>query len=120
MNSKISAMETELSELKAYKENVEKNNVLSEKNGILDKWAENLKGDAKFEALKDSLDNYSVEELERECKCIFADAKANFTFAAKPKDDSVVRIAVTDEKSVPTSPYGDLFEKYGRNYEERK
>lgn len=120
LRANYSAMETELGELKAYKENVEKNTVLSEKNGILDKWTENLKGDAKFEALKDSLDNYSVEELERECKCIFADAKANFTFAAKPKDDSVVRIAVTDEKSVPASPYGDLFEKYGRNYEERK
>ena len=111
MRTNYSAMESEVAELKAYKAEIEKNFAMAEKQEVLNKWADNLKDNAQYEALKDSLDNYSKDELERECKCIFADAKAQFTFAAK-KDD-VVRIAVPVAQDKPTSPYGDLFEMYG-------
>lgn len=113
MRSNFVTMQNELSELKEYKLNIEKEFALAEKQEIISKWSENLKDVAEFEALKDKIEDYSKEDLERECKCIFADTKATFTFAAKAKDDSVVRIPVVEKETTPDSPYGNLFEMYG-------
>lgn len=116
MRSEYSVMRSELSELKEYKSKVENEFALAEKQAVIDKWSENLKDVAEFEALKDKLGEFTKDDLEKECKCIFADAKANFTFAAKSKDDSVIRIPIaTEEESTSVSPYGDLFEMYGKN-----
>lgn len=113
MRANYESMQAEVTSLRDYKAKIEAEFALAEKQEIIDKWSENLKDIAEFEALKDKLGNYSKEELEKECKCIFADAKANFTFSAKPKDDGVIRISITENDSVSDSPYGDLFEMYG-------
>lgn len=113
MRANYESMQTEVASLRDYKAKVESECALAEKQEIIDKWSENLKDSAEFAALKDKLNEYSKEDLERECKCIFADAKASFTFSAKPKDDGVVRIPIVEKDSVPSSPYGDLFDLYG-------
>lgn len=113
MRSNYESMQTEVTSLRDYKAKIEAEFALAEKQEIIDKWTENLKDSAEFATLKDKLNEYSKEDLERECKCIFADAKASFTFSAKPKDDGVVRIPIVEKDSVPSSPYGDLFDLYG-------
>jgi len=113
MRANYESMQTEMISLRDYKAKIEAEFALAEKQEIIDKWSENLKDSAEFAALKDKLNEYSKEDLERECKCIFADAKASFTFSAKPKDDGVVRIPIVEKDSVPSSPYGDLFDLYG-------
>ena len=113
MRANYESMQTEVTSLRDYKAKIEAEFALAEKQEIIDKWSENLKDSAEFAALKDKLNEYSKEDLERECKCIFADAKANFTFSAKSKDDGVIRIPIVEKDSVPSSPYGDLFDLYG-------
>ena len=113
MRANYESMQTEVTSLRDYKAKIEAEFALAEKQEIIDKWSENLKDSAEFATLKDKLNEYSKEDLERECKCIFADAKASFTFSAKPKDDGVVRIPIVEKDSVPSSPYGDLFDLYG-------
>lgn len=113
MRSDYASMQEEISTLRDYKANVEAEFALAEKQEVIEKWAENLKDIAEFEALKDKLGNFTKEELDKECKCIFADAKANFTFSAKPKEDGVIRIPIAENEPTSDSPYGDLFEMYG-------
>jgi len=114
MKADYEAATAELNELREYKQNIEKNIENAEKQKVLEKWAEILKGDSSFEALYDTYENYSVKELETECKCIFADSKANFNFSCKNKENSLIRIPIKNEDvTSDESPYGDLFEKYG-------
>lgn len=113
MRANYESMQTEVASLRDYKAKIEAEFALAEKQEIIDKWSENLKDSAEFTALKDKLNEYSKEDLEKECKCIFADAKASFTFSAKSKDDGVIRIPIVEKDSVPSSPYGDLFDLYG-------
>lgn len=113
MRANYESMQTEVTSLRDYKAKIEAEFALAEKQEIIDKWSENLKDSAEFATLKDKLNEYSKEDLERECKCIFADAKASFTFSAKSKDDGVIRIPIVEKDSVSSSPYGDLFDLYG-------
>lgn len=118
MKSNYANMETELNTLREYKAGVEKAAVDAQKDDVISKWSEILKDNEQFAQLKSEIETYSVDELDVKCKCIFADSKANFTFSAKstPKEQSVVRIPVAhdDEPAVTRSPYGDLFEKFGK------
>lgn len=116
MRNKYAAMQDEVAELRAYKAGIEKDIVTSQKQEILNKWSDSIGQSAEFETLKSHLDDYSNDELETKCKCIFADMKAIFTFSAKPGNDGMVRIPINEaaiNTNTESSPYGDLFEKYG-------
>lgn len=117
MKSAYSEMETELGELRTYKANVEKEIVDAQKSEMIEKWSEVLKNNEQFEALKNDVETFSVEELETKCKCIFADSKAVFTFSAKaPSKESLVKIPMNDSaEDTSDEPYGGLFTEYGTN-----
>ena len=113
MRNNYSVMETELSELREYKLTAEKNILNTQRNEIIEKWSEQLKDNEQFVALKENIENYSVEELDTKCKCIYADSKAVFNFSAKSsKDDSIVRLAVNYELPEAKDPYGGLFTEF--------
>lgn len=107
------AMEAELGELRTYKQENIANQEMAEKQEVMLKWSENLKNNEKYEELKTKLDEYTAVELDRECKCIFADSKATFNFSQKNTDDGIVRIAVENTPETDNSPYGNLFAMYG-------
>lgn len=115
MRSNYSAMESELNELRAYKETIEVTALKAGREEVIEKWSEQLKNNEEFEALKSNIDNYSVEELETKCKCIFADSKAVFNFSAKSpvKDDNVVRVPVSYDLPEVNEVYGGIFSEFG-------
>lgn len=111
MKTKYAEMEAALEELKAYKADIEKAAIDAQKSEIISKWSEILKDNEQFNALKNEVEKYSVEELETKCKCIFADTKA--VFAAKvPTKETVVRIPVSVQAEQKNEPYGGLFSEY--------
>ena len=116
IRAEYASMQNELNELREYKSGIEKDIVTAQKQEILNKWSDSIGQSADFEALKNSIDEYSNDELETKCKCIFADLKAVFTFSAKSDNDGMVRIPIkqnTNETTTENSPYGDLFEVFG-------
>ena len=61
-----------------------------------------------------NMDNYSLEELEKEAKIIFADNFNMETFAAhteKTQKKSTVKVFANVNKSKKDSRYGNLFSK---------
>lgn len=70
----LAALRLEYAELKAFKENIEKQELQVKKDEILnnEKYSV-LSGNEKFEQLKNDAEKFSVEEIEREVKLIFAD-----------------------------------------------
>ena len=111
MKTKYAEMEAALEELKAYKADIEKAAIDAQKSEIISKWSEILKDNEQFNALKNEVEKYSVEELETKCKCIFADTKA--VFAAKvPTKETIVRIPVSVQEEQKNEPYGGLFSEY--------
>ncbi len=113
MRNSFSSMEAELNDLKTYKENIEKAEVDSQKEAILSKWAVCIGNDnATFIELQESKDKYSLEELEKECKCIFADTKATFQ-ENKPKEQTTIRFSLSSTEVENDEPYGGLFKEFG-------
>ena len=111
MRNSFNTFKLENEELKAYKQSVEKSILDNNKNEIFSKWSSTIGDIETFITLKENMDNYSLEEIEKECKCIFADAKA--TFSAKPqKENNVIKIPIS---TTPQSEdaYGGIFAKYG-------
>ena len=99
----------------ALKENAEKNELHAKREEILN--SEKYEAVSETEAFKElvkNMDNYSLEELEKEAKIIFADNFNMETFAVhaeKAQKNSTVKVFANVNKSKKDSRYGNLFSK---------
>lgn len=118
----LDAMRSNYAALKEFKENVEKNELTSQKNELInsEKYAviaeKNEEGkytNEAFAKLISEMDNYSLAELETQIKVIHSDFMAeNSNFSAKPesKMSSVKVFANPNKKTKPKKRYGNLFD----------
>lgn len=102
----------ELEDLRKFKSDVEFAAEHAKKEEVLALF-EDLAGDEKFEALKSSCDNYSIDELEEKCYAIRGRkaAVAKFSVEAKSLKLSVEREGDTEKAD---KPYGGIVEEYSK------
>ena len=111
----LDAMRSNYAALKEFKENAEKNELHAKREEILN--SEKYEAVSETEAFKElvkNMDNYSLEELDKEAKIIFADNFNMETFAAhteKAQKNSTVKVFANVNKSKKDSRYGNLFSK---------
>lgn len=120
--AELDAMRSNYAALKEFKENVEKNELTTKKNELInsEKYAviaeKNEEGkytNEAFAKLVSEMDNYSLAELETQIKVIHSDFMAeNSNFSAKPesKMGSVKVFANPNKKAKPKKRYGNLFD----------
>ena len=105
----LDMIRSQYDELKAFKENVEKQELKVQKDAILEsaEYAE-IKDSEEFKALVADVEKYSVDELKVKADLIFAAAmKKKFNFEAKPEKKSVgINFNAKPNKK---SAYGNLF-----------
>ena len=106
----LDMIRSQYEELKAFKENVEKQELKVQKDAILEsaEYAE-IKDSEEFKALVADAEKYSVDELKVKADLIFAAAmKKKFNFEAKPEKKSVgINFNAKPSKK---SAYGNLFD----------
>ena len=113
--AELQSMRSNYATLKEFKETAEKNELHAKREEILnsEKYEAVSETDA-FKELVKNMDNYSLEELEKEAKIIFADNFNMETFAAhteKAQKNSTVKVFANVNKSKKDSRYGNLFSK---------
>lgn len=111
----LDAMRSNYAALKEFKETAEKNELHAKREEILNSEKYEAVSDTEaFKELVKNMDNYSLEELEKEAKIIFADNFNMETFAAhteKTQKKSTVKVFANVNKSKKDSRYGNLFSK---------
>lgn len=113
--AELQSMRSNYVALKEFKENAEKNELHAKREEILS--SEKYEAVSETEAFKElvkNMDNYSLEELEKEAKIIFADNFNMETFAVhteKAQKNSTVKVFANVNKSKKDSRYGNLFSK---------
>ena len=113
--AELQSMRSNYATLKEFKETAEKNELHAKREEILnsEKYEAVSETDA-FKELVKNMDNYSLEELDKEAKIIFADNFNMETFAAnteKAQKNSTVKVFANVNKSKKDSRYGNLFSK---------
>lgn len=114
----IESMRSNYAELKAFKENAEKNELHSKKESLLaDEKYSVLSDNEAFTELKKNMDNYSLDDLETKAKVIFADyisSVGNFSLNSsnenKPHSMQLFGNPNTRRNS-RSGRYGDIFKK---------
>ena len=118
----LNDMRSNYAALKEFKETAEKNELHAKREGILanENFASISEKDEEgnfinkdFEKLYTHMDNYSLEDLEKEAKLIYADSNMK-TFAAttdKTQKKSTVKVFANVNKSKKDNRYGNLFSK---------
>ena len=111
----LDAMRSNYASLKEFKETAEKNELHAKREEILNSEKYEAVSDTEaFKELVKNMDNYSLEELEKEAKIIFADNFNMETFAVhaeKAQKNSTVKVFANVNKSKKDSRYGNLFSK---------
>ena len=111
----LDAMRSNYAALKEFKETAEKNELHAKREEILNSEKYEAVSDTEaFKELVKNMDNYSLEELEKEAKIIFADNFNMETFAThteKAQKNSTVKVFANVNKSKKDSRYGNLFSK---------
>ena len=111
----LDAMRSNYAALKEFKETAEKNELHAKREEILNSEKYEAVSDTEaFKELVKNMDNYSLEELDKEAKIIFADNFNMETFAAhteKAQKNSTVKVFANVNKSKKDSRYGNLFSK---------
>ena len=113
--AELQSMRSNYAALKEFKETAEKNELHAKREEILN--SEKYEAVSETEAFKElvkNMDNYSLEELEKEAKIIFADNFNMETFAVhaeKAQKNSTVKVFANVNKSKKDSRYGNLFSK---------
>lgn len=108
----LESMRSNYAALKEFKENAEKNELHAKREEILnnEKFASISDSDA-FKELVKNMDNYSLDELEKEAKIIFADNISIETFAQNTDNKNTIKVFANATKSKKDSRYGNLFSK---------
>ena len=114
--AELESMRSNYEALVEYKANAEKNELHAQKESILaDEKYSVLSDNEAFVELQKNMDNYSLEDLEKEAKVIFADHVASVgTFALnndEKKQTSKKLFGNPNTKKSKASRYGDLFRK---------
>lgn len=116
--AEIESMRSNYAELKAFKENVEKNELHSKKESLLaDEKYSALFGNEAFTELKKNMDNYSLDDLETKAKVIFADyvsSVGNFSLNSSNENKSHSMQLFGDpntRRNSRSGRYGDIFKK---------
>ena len=111
----LDAMRSNYAALKEFKETAEKNELHAKREEILNSEKYEAVSDTEaFKELVKNMDNYSLEELDKEAKIIFADNFNMETFAAhaeKAQKNSTVKVFANVNKSKKDNRYGNLFSK---------
>ena len=113
--AELQSMRSNYAALKEFKETAEKNELHAKREEILN--SEKYEAVSETEAFKElvkNMDNYSLEELDKEAKIIFADNFNMETFAAhteKAQKNSTVKVFANVNKSKKDNRYGNLFSK---------
>lgn len=114
----IESMRSNYAELKAFKENVEKNELHSKKESLLaDEKYSVLSDNEAFAELKKNMDNYSLDDLETKAKVIFADyvsSVGNFSLNSSNENKSHSMQLFGDpntRRNSRSGRYGDIFKK---------
>lgn len=113
--AELQSMRSNYAALKEFKEKAEKNELHAKREEILN--SEKYESVSETEAFKElvkNMDNYSLEELEKEAKIIFADNFNMETFAVhaeKAQKKSTVKVFANVNKSKKDNRYGNLFSK---------
>lgn len=120
--AELESMRSNYAGLKEFKETAEKNELHAKREEILsnENFASISKKDEEgnfinkdFNKLYTNMDNYSLEDLEKEAKLIYADSNMK-TFAAttdKSQKKSTVKVFANVNKSKKDNRYGNLFSK---------
>lgn len=110
--AELQSMRSNYASLKEFKENAEKNELHAKREEILnnEKFASISDSDA-FKELVKNMDNYSLDELEKEAKIIFADNISIETFAQNTDNKNTIKVFANVTKSKKDSRYGNLFSK---------
>ena len=120
--AELQSMRSNYAALKEFKETAEKNELHAKREEILanENFASISEKDEEgnfinkdFEKLYTNMDNYSLEDLEKEAKLIYADSNMK-TFAAtteKTQKKSTVKVFANVNKSKKDNRYGNLFSK---------
>ena len=120
--AELQSMRSNYAALKEFKETAEKNELHAKREEILanENFASISEKDEEgnfinkdFEKLYTNMDNYSLEDLEKEAKLIYADSNMK-TFAAntdKTQKNSTVKVFANVNKSKKDNRYGNLFSK---------
>ena len=112
--AELQGMRSNYAALKEFKETAEKNELHVQREEILasEKYAAVSETEA-FKELVKNMDNYSLADLEKEAKIIFADNFNMQTFAAHTDNqkNSAVKIFANVNKSKKDNRYGNLFSK---------
>lgn len=114
----IESMRSNYAELKAFKENAEKNELHSKKESLLaDEKYSVLSDNEAFTELKKNMDNYSLDDLETKAKVIFADyvsSVGNFSLNSSNENKSHSMQLFGDpntRRNSRSGRYGDIFKK---------
>ena len=104
----ISSMETELNSLRKFKADTENAAANQEKEKVFAQF-EDLVGVEAFDALRDNIEKYSIDELEEKCYAIRGrnGSRAKFSYEQKTP-----KLAVEKHGTAP-EPYGGVFAEYG-------
>ncbi len=116
--AEIESMRSNYAELRAFKENVEKNELHSKKESLLaDEKYSVLSDNEAFTELKKNMDNYSLDDLETKAKVIFADyvsSVGNFSLNSSNENKSHSMQLFGDpntRRNSRSGRYGDIFKK---------
>lgn len=118
MIDEYNSLVSELSELRTFKQNIllqEENNKKSE---VLNKWNEYLSENENFQKLKENHNELSIEDIEIQCKCIFADSQLlkkqnSISNNTNKNDTNIVNFNVDSKKNhSPIESNVDLFMKH--------
>lgn len=111
--AELQSMRSNYAALKEFKETAEKNELHNQREAILsdEKYFVLAENEA-FSELKNNMDNYSLTDLEKEAKVIFADYVASVgEFSAKEnKANGIKMFGNMNSKSKPKKRYGSLFD----------
>lgn len=112
--TELQSMRQNYAALKEFKDITEKNELHMQREAILaDEKYSVLAENEKFAELKTNMDNYSLTDLEKEAKVIFADHVAsigNFSMDNSKKTTGVKFFGNANKKSKPKKNYGNLFD----------
>lgn len=112
----LDTMRANYEELKEFKEAVEKNELHKEKENLLSNEKYSILANNKdFINLKNNMDNYTLEELEKEAKVIKADYADTLGVFGLNKDISSINnikaFRLTSNKEPKKQPYGNIFKE---------
>lgn len=109
----LDEMRSNYAELVEFKETVEKNELHVKREEILtNEMYSSISDTEAFKKLVNEMDNYSLDDLEREAKIIFADIYKSVNFASSETKHSAKPMMFANvNKNKKTSRYGNLFSK---------